>query len=92
MLYVQAYSSYVDYKCLSEIRANVSKPLYAFAYSVIGASYPPIFINDENVMREIIWNAKQLKYEGIGIFTANKAFENDLGSLLKELFQNFILE
>lgn len=89
VLYVQAYSSYVDYESLSQIRGNVSKPLYAFVYSVIGASYPPVFFNDENVMREITENAKQLKYEGIGIFTANKAIENDLESLLKELISNY---
>ncbi len=89
VLFVQAYSNYVDYQSLSEIRANVSKTLYAFVYSIVGASYPPIFFNDENVMREIAKNAQQLKYEGIGVFTANKAFENELESLLKELFQNY---
>jgi hypothetical protein len=88
-LYVQAYSNYVDYKSLSEIRANVSKPLYAFVYSVIGASHPPVFFNDENVIREIAQNAKQLEYEGIGVFTANKAFEDELDGLLKELFQDY---
>jgi hypothetical protein len=88
-LYVQAYSNYVDYKSLSEIRANVSKPLYAFVYSLIGVSYPPVFFNDENVIREIAQNARQLEYEGIGVFTANKAFEDKLEGLFKELFEDY---
>jgi hypothetical protein len=92
VLYVQAYSNYVDLRSLDEIRINVSKPLYVFIYSLLGSSYPPIFFNDQNVMREITENAKQLKYEGVGIFTANKAYENGLESFVKQLFSNYVLD
>lgn len=91
-IYVQAYSSYVDFQSLNEIRMNISKPLYVFLYSLLGSSYPPIFFNDQNVMTEIADNAKQLKYEGIGIFTANNAYENGLENFVKQLFSNYVMD
>jgi len=90
VLYVQAYSNYVDLQSLEKIRINVSKPLYVFVYSLLGSSYPPIFFNDLDVMRDIADNAKQLNYEGIGIFTANTAYEVGIESFLKQLFSDFV--
>lgn len=86
MLYVQAYSSYVDFESLKNIRDSVSKRLYVFIYALLGASYPPIYVNDPTVMRDIVENAVKLEYDGVGIFTANKAYEDDLNDLVKELF------
>lgn len=89
-LYLQAYSNYVDLESLNEVRTRVSKPLYVFVYSILGRSYPPIFFNDENVMTEIADNAHKLRYDGIGIFTANKTYENGLNGFVQRLFSDYV--